>query len=159
MATEQVPGAIAAVVAGDDVILRGWGYADLDARVPAGPDDVRFEIGSITKLFTWLAVMMLVDEGQLDLQAHVAGYLRQTSVPGTEPLTLAQLMSHRPGFEDSYGIFDQQIAAMPRPRALEVSAPAQVFPRGEVTSYSNWGVALAGQIVEDVSGHCQKNSA
>ena len=152
MATEQVPGAIAAVVAGDDVILRGWGYADLDARVPAGPDDVRFEIGSITELFTWLAVMMLVEEGQLELQADVAGYLRQTSVPGTEPLSLAQLMSHRPGFEDSYAIFDQQIAAMPRPQALAASAPAQVFPRGQVTSYSNWGVALAGQIVEDVSG-------
>lgn len=152
MATEQVPGAIAAVVAGDEVILRGWGYADLEARTPAGPEDARFEIGSITKLFTWIAVMMLVEEGRLDLQADVSGYLRDVTVPGTEPLTLAQLMSHRPGFEESYALFDPAVGALPRPQALAASAPAQVFPRGQVTAYSNWGVALAGQVVEDVSG-------
>ncbi len=152
MATEQVPGAIAAVVAGDEVILRGWGSVDLHAGTPAGPDDVRFEIGSISKLFTWLLVMMLVEEGRLDLQADVAGYLRATAVPGTEPLTLAQLMSHRPGYEESYALFDPAVGALPRPQALAVSAPAQVFPRGAVTAYSNWGVALAGQIVEDVAG-------
>ena len=150
--TEQVPGAIGALVVGDDVILRGWGYSDLHAGTRAGPEDVRFEIGSISKLFTWLAVMMLVEEGALDLHADVAGYLRETAVPGTEPLTLAHLMSHRPGYEDSYAIFDPAIGALPRPQALAASAPAQVFPRGAVTAYSNWGVALAGQVVEDVSG-------
>jgi CubicO group peptidase (beta-lactamase class C family) len=152
MTTEQVPGAIAAVVAGDEVILRGWGHADLEAGVPAGPEDVRFEIGSITKLFTWIAVMMLVEEGLLDLQADVSGYLRDVAVPGDEPLTLAHLMSHRPGFEESYALFDPAVAALPRPEALAASAPAQVFPRGGVTAYSNWGVALAGKIVEDVAG-------
>jgi len=152
MTTQAVPGAIGALVAGDEVILRGWGYSDLDAGTRAGADDVRFEIGSTSKLFTWLAVMMLVEEGALDLQADVAGYLRETTVPGDEPLTLAQLMSHRPGFEDSYALFDPAIGALPRPQALAASAPAQVFPRGEVTAYSNWGVALAGQIVEDVAG-------
>ncbi|MGY6547958.1 MAG: serine hydrolase domain-containing protein [Roseinatronobacter sp.] len=152
MATQQVPGAIGAIVAGEDVILRGWGYADLEAGTHTGPGDVRFEIGSISKLFTWLAVMMLVEEGALDLQADVAGYLRETSVPGREPLTLAHLMSHRPGYEDTYAIFDPALGALPRPQALAASAPAQVFPRGAVTAYSNWGVALAGQVVEDVAG-------
>ncbi len=152
MTTQAVPGAIGALVVGDRVILRGWGYSDLDAGMRAGPEDVRFEIGSTSKLFTWLAVMMLVEEGALDLQTDVSGYLRDTTVPGDEPLTLAQLMSHRPGFEDSYALFDPAISVLPRPEALAASAPAQVFPRGEVTAYSNWGVALAGQIVEDVSG-------
>ena len=152
MATEQVPGAIAAVVVGDAAILRGWGSVDLEAGTPAGPDDARFEIGSISKLFTWVLVMMLVEEGRLDLQADVSGYLRATVVPGAEPLTLAQLMSHRPGFEESYALFDPAVGALPRPQALAASAPAQVFPRGQVTAYSNWGVALAGQIVEDVAG-------
>jgi CubicO group peptidase (beta-lactamase class C family) len=152
MATQQVPGAIGAVVVGDQVILRGWGFSDIDAGTPAGPDDVRFEIGSISKLFTWLAVMMLVEEGALDLHADVSGYLRTTGVPGTEPLTLAHLMSHRPGYEDTYAIFDPAISALPRPQALAASAPAQAFPRGSTTAYSNWGVALAGQVVEDVSG-------
>ena len=152
MATEQVPGAIAAVVAGDSVMLRGWGYSDLEAGTQAGPDDVRFEIGSISKLFTWIGVMMLVEEGLLDLQTDVSGYLRETEVPGSEPLTLAHLMSHRPGYEDSYALFDPAVGALPRPQALAASAPAQVFARGQVTAYSNWGAALAGQIIEDVAG-------
>lgn len=152
MATEQVPGAIAALVMGDEVILRGYGSSDLEAGTPASPNDTRFEIGSITKLFTWTAVLMLVDEGRLDLHADVDGYLNNVDVPGTEPLTLAHLMSHRPGYEESYAIFDPDIGALARPQALAASAPAQVFPRGAATSYSNWGVALAGQIVEEVSG-------
>ena len=98
MMTDQVPGAIAAVVSGDMVILRGYGRADIGAGTPADPDATRFEIGSITKLFTWIGVMMLVEEGHLDLEADVARYLPAVEVPGTEPLTLAQLMSHRGGF-------------------------------------------------------------
>jgi CubicO group peptidase (beta-lactamase class C family) len=152
MASDQVPGAIAAVVSGDTVILRGYGLADIGTGMPAGPDDTRFEIGSITKLFTWIAVMMLVEEGRLDLEADVARYLPDVAVPGTEPLTLAQLMSHRGGFEESYAIFDPAVAALPRAEALAVAAPDQVFPRGAVTSYSNWGAALAGHVVEEVSG-------
>ncbi|MGY6410810.1 MAG: serine hydrolase domain-containing protein [Alkalilacustris sp.] len=152
MAADQVPGAIVAVVSGDDVVLRGYGSVDLEAGIPAGPDDVRFEIGSITKLFTWLAVMMLEEAGQLDLHADVAGYLPGFDIPGETPLTLAQLMSHRPGFEESYRLFDPALGALPRRAALAASAPAQVMPRGAVTAYSNWGVALAGQIVEEVAG-------
>lgn len=51
----------------------------------------------------------------------------------------------------SYAIFDPAIGALPRPQALAASAPGQVFPRGQVTAYSNWGVALVGQIIEDVT--------
>jgi CubicO group peptidase (beta-lactamase class C family) len=152
MTREQVPGAIAAVVSGDDVIVRGYGVAGLDGQMAVGPENARFEIGSITKLFTWVAVMMLVEEGRLDLRADVNDYLPDFEVPGSEPLTVAQLMSHRGGFEESYAIFDEAIAALPRARALAAAAPEQVFPRGEVTSYSNWGAALAGLIVEEVSG-------
>ncbi|MGC9371186.1 MAG: serine hydrolase domain-containing protein [Paracoccaceae bacterium] len=152
MTTEQVPGAVAAIVSGDEVILRGYGLADIEAGTAARPDDTRFEIGSITKLFTWVAVMMLVEEGRLDLRADVSQYLQDIAVPGTEPLTTSQLMSHRGGFEESYAIFDAAIAALPRAEALTAAAPEQVFPRAEVTSYSNWGVALAGRVVEVVSG-------
>ena len=152
MTTEQVPGAVAAIVSGEKVIKRGYGLSDIEAGTAAGPDDTRFEIGSITKLFTWVAVMMLVEEGRLDLQADVSQYLQDIAVPGTEPLTMAQLMSHRGGFEESYTIFDAEIAALPRAEALTAAAPEQVFPRSEVTSYSNWGVALAGRVVEEVAG-------
>lgn len=152
MLREQVPGAIAVVVSGDTVILRGFGLADLDASKPVSPEETRFEIGSITKLFTWVTVMMLVEEGALDLHEDISRYLPEGLVPDDAPLTMAQLMSHRPGFEESYAIFDPAIAALPRAEALAVSAPEQVFPRGEVTSYSNWGVALAGLVVEEITG-------
>ncbi len=152
MTREQVPGAIMAVVSGDEVIVRGYGVAGLDGQTAVSPDNVRFEIGSITKLFTWVAVIMLVEEGRLDLRADVNDYLPGFNVPGSAPLTLADLMSHRGGFEESYAIFDEDIAALPRAQALAAAAPDQVFPRGEVTSYSNWGAALAGLVVEEVSG-------
>ncbi len=152
MLREQVPGAIAAVVSGDTVILRGYGIADVDEGTPVSPENTRFEIGSITKLFTWVTVMQLVEEGALDLQDDVSRYLPGGLVPGETPLTMAQLMSHRPGFEESYAIFDHAIAALPRAEALVAAAPEQVFPRGEVTSYSNWGVSLAGLVVEELTG-------
>jgi CubicO group peptidase (beta-lactamase class C family) len=152
MLREQVPGAIAAIVAGDEVVLRAYGWADIDEGRRAGPDNTGFEIGSVSKLFTWIAVMMLVEEGALDLRADISGYLPDFEVPGHEPLTMAHLMSHRSGFEESYAIFDPAIAALPRAEALAASAPEQIFPRGAVTSYSNWGVALAGLVVEEVSG-------
>ncbi|MCF3973949.1 serine hydrolase domain-containing protein [Paracoccus salsus] len=153
MVSDQVPGAIGAIVSGDTVILRGYGLSDIAAGTPVDPRDTRFEIGSITKLFTWIAVMMLVEEGRLDLEADVTRYLSDVEVTGGAPLTLAQLMSHRGGFEESYAIFDPAVAALPRAEALSVAAPDQVFPRGAVTSCSNLGAALAGHIVGEVSGH------
>lgn len=72
MTREQVPGAIAAVVSGDAVILRGYGFSDLEEGTPVDPEETRFEIGSISKLFTWVAVMMLVEEGDLDLRADIS---------------------------------------------------------------------------------------
>jgi hypothetical protein len=152
MQREQVPGAIAVVVSGDTTILRGYGRADLEAEIPASADDTRFEIGSITKLFTWIAVMMLVEEGAIGLGDDITPILPEGLVPGDAPLTLAQLMSHRPGFEESFAVFDDAIASLPRVEALAAAAPEQVFPRGEVTSYSNWGVALAGNVVETLGG-------
>jgi CubicO group peptidase (beta-lactamase class C family) len=152
MQREQVPGAIAVVVSGDTTILRGYGLADVEAEIPASADDTRFEIGSITKLFTWIAVMMLVEEGVIGLGDDITPILPEGLVPGDAPLTLAQLMSHRPGFEESFAIFDDAIASLPRDEALAAAAPEQVFPRGEVTSYSNWGVALAGNVVETLAG-------
>ena len=152
MRLEQVPGALAVVVSGDTTILRGYGLADINTSRPVSPDETRFEIGSITKLFTWVAVMMLVEEGMIELHDDITAILPEGLVPGETPLTLAQLMSHRPGFEESYAIFDQSISGRPRVEAMFAAAPEQVFPRGEVTSYSNWGVALAGLVVERLSG-------
>lgn len=153
LSEHPIPGLIVSVVQGDDTFARGYGLSDAEAGRAAGGDDVRFEIGSVSKTFIWTAVMMLEADGLLDLHEDVNTYLTSFQAGrGGEPVTLAQLMSHRPGLEDSFAIFLPQFAVMDRAQALALTEPRQVMGRGEATAYSNWGTVLAAQVVEDVSG-------
>lgn len=153
LSEHPIPGLIVSVVQGDGTFAKGYGQSDVEAGRAAGGDDVRFEIGSVSKTFIWTAVMMLEAEGVLDLHEDVNTYLTGFQAGrGGEPITLAQLMSHRPGLEDSFAIFLPEFAAMERPQALARTEPRQVMERGAATAYSNWGSALAAQVVEDVSG-------
>ncbi|MBI1263337.1 MAG: serine hydrolase [Alphaproteobacteria bacterium] len=153
LSEHPIPGLIVSVVQGEDILTRGYGLSDIGAQRPAGGEDVRFEIGSVSKTFIWTAVMMLEAEGRLDLHADVNTYLTGFQAGrGGPPITLAQLMSHRPGLEDTLAIFLPGLAALDRPEALARTQPRQVMGRGEATAYSNWGSALAAQVVEDVSG-------
>jgi CubicO group peptidase (beta-lactamase class C family) len=66
MADNHIPGAMLAVVEdGSLVLAKGYGYADLEGRVPVDPERTLFRIGSVSKLFTWTAVMQLMEQGQL----------------------------------------------------------------------------------------------
>ncbi len=153
LSEHDIPGLIVSVVQGDDSLAKGYGLSDVEAGRAADGETVRFEIGSVSKTFIWTAVMMLEAEGVLDLHADVNTYLTGFQAGhGGEPITLAQLMSHRPGLEDSFAIFLPQFAAFDRPEALARTQPRQVMGRGEATAYSNWGSVLAAQVVEDVSG-------
>lgn len=153
LSEHDIPGLIVSVVQGEDIFAKGYGQSDVEAGRAAGGDDVRFEIGSVSKTFIWTAVMMLEAEGVLDLHEDVNAYLTSFQAGrGGEPVTLAQLMSHRPGLEDSFAIFLPAFAVMDRPEALARTQPRQVMGRGEATAYSNWGTVLAAQVVEDVSG-------
>ncbi|MCC5995368.1 MAG: beta-lactamase family protein [Oceanicaulis sp.] len=153
LSEHPIPGLIVSVVSGDETLAKGYGHSDLEAGRAAGGDDVRFEIGSTSKTFIWTAVMMLEAEGVLDLHADVNTYLTSFQAGrGGEPITLAQLMSHRPGLEDSFAIFLPEFAALPRHEALARTEPRQVMGRGAATAYSNWGTVLAAQVIEDVSG-------
>lgn len=155
LAEHELPAMTVAVVQDDALRLaRAWGRADLvDERV-ATAEDTLFRIGSVSKTFIWTAVMMLVERGLLDLDADVNGYLRALRVAPAfgAPVTMRHLMHHRAGFEDSLRLF---AVADDDPRTLaELLAehqPRRVFPPGSRTSYSNWGSALAAQIVEDVA--------
>lgn len=154
LAQAHVPGIVISVVRdGEVAVSKGYGVVDIETGTPATGSEVRFEIGSISKTFTWTAVMMLVEEGRLDLSEDVNTYLADYQVPEAErALTLADLMSHRTGLEDSLAIFLPEFAALERSEALARTEPGRAHARGETTSYSNWGSALAAQIVEDVSG-------
>ncbi len=155
LAATGIPGATVAVVKDGKILLvKGYGYADVEKHIPVDGETTLFRPGSVSKLFTWTAVMQLVEEGKLELGADVNTYL-DFEIPKAHdaPITLYDLMAHTPGFEDQgTGLFLRDAAALP-PLGdyLKNNLPRRVFAPGEIGAYSNYGTALAGYIVERVS--------
>lgn len=153
----HIPGANLAVVKDSRLFFaKGYGYANLERRTPVVANQTLFRVGSIAKLFTWTAVMQLVEQGRLDLDADINSYLGEVIIPATYPvpITLAHLLTHTAGFEDrQLGItVSSPDDLVPLGSYLAGAMPARVFPPGTVTAYSNYGTTLAGYIVERVSG-------
>lgn len=150
-----IAGAVVAVV-GDGQVLttRGFGYADTASRTEADPAETLFRPGSVSKVFTATAVMQLVQQGELDLDTDVAAYLDFEIERGyDDDLTLRHLLSHTAGFEERIaGLIGSEGAEANLREALATDPPEQVFRPGTTPSYSNYGNALAGYIVERVSG-------
>jgi CubicO group peptidase (beta-lactamase class C family) len=150
------PGAVVVVVTRDGAVFAGgYGFADTDAGKPFDADTTLVRPGSISKLFTGIAVMQLVDAGKLDLDRDVNGYIDFTipTPAGGVPVTLRRLLTHRAGFEEHVkGLFSRDREPEPLGRWLAEGLPPRLFPNGDVEAYSNYGVALAGYIVERVSG-------
>jgi CubicO group peptidase (beta-lactamase class C family) len=155
MEDRHVVGATVAVVKDGRVVLaKGYGYADLEQRTPVVADRTLFYIGSAGKLFTWTAVMQLAEQGKLNLHADVSTYLDFT-IPAThpEPITMEHLLTHTPGFEEQLtALLAEPDGVLPLRDFLVRSMPRRVYPPGKYFAYSNYGSALAGYIVERVSG-------
>ncbi len=157
LAHDHVPGAVVSVVAGGSTVFaRGYGKADAEHDVAFDPARSLVRIASITKLFTWTAVMQQVEAGRLDLDTDVNRYLKTFTIPATypEPVTLRALMNHTAGFEDRTVGTGARTAAdvPPLGEYLAANLPARIRPPGEISAYSNYGAALAGYIVAQVSG-------
>lgn len=151
-----IPGAAVTIVAGGETILtKGYGLADQAQNRLMDGERTLLRTGSVGKLITWTAVMQLAEQGRLDLHADVNDYLDFT-IPATfpEPITLAYLMTHTAGFADQGEALFVLSAEkmMPLRQYLVELQPARVFPPGRTQAYSNYGTALAGYIVERVSG-------
>ena len=156
LAVGDIAGAVVVVVKNGEVLIaRGYGYADVKAQKPIDPERTLFRPGSVSKLFTWTAVMQLVESGRLDLDADINTYL-DFRIPPREgaPITLRQLMTHTSGFEETAKhLFASDAAHVPALDAvLKVWVPERVFAPGHIPAYSNYGAALAGYIVQRVSG-------
>ncbi len=142
---------------GDTILYTGYfGETDLTAHTPADENTV-YEWGSISKTFVWVSVLQLWEEGKLDLEEDIRhylpeGYLQHLSYD--DPITMLHLMNHNAGWcENTYSISCKDAADVrPLAEALRDTEPAQIHRPGEVSAYSNWGAALAGYIVECVSG-------
>lgn len=158
MHSEQVVGVTAAVVHGGELIFaRGYGHDDLAAGRPVEAGRSLFRPGSISKTFTWTAVMQLVEKGQLDLEADIQAYLPDLEIATTfaEPITLKHLMAHTPGYEESvmgHLFGDDPAEVVPLVEYLRHYRPRRVRPPGVLPAYSNYGVGVAGHIVASVSG-------
>ncbi len=157
LADDHIPGATIAVVKdGRLFFAKGYGDADRQHGKLVSATTTLFRVGSVSKLFTWTAVMQLAEQGKVNLHADVNTYLKTFHIPATypQPITLAHLLTHSAGFEDrGTGIFAPTTSALkPLGQWLAENMPARVRPPGELTAYSNYGAALAGYIVEQVSG-------
>ncbi len=142
---------------GEVLLSKGYGYAHLDNLTPVDPATHLFRPGSVSKLFTWTAVMQLVEQDRLDLKADVSQYVDQFEIPNEfdTPLTMENLMTHTPGLEDGaagYLFADEESDLRPLAEVLETYTPTQVARPGAYSSYSNWSTALAGLIVANISG-------
>jgi CubicO group peptidase (beta-lactamase class C family) len=156
LAKNDLAGATVSIVQDGRLLLaRGYGYADVEKKTPVDPAVTLFRPGSVSKLFTWTAVMQLVEQGKLDLDGDVNQYLDFAIPPAFgKPITLRHLMTHTPGFEEAVKnmLVDEPGLQRSNETWLKQWTPARVFPPGEVPAYSNYGAGLAGYIVERVSG-------
>jgi CubicO group peptidase (beta-lactamase class C family) len=150
-------GAVSVVQGGRIVLSKGYGFASFDPPQPVDPDSTLFRIGSITKTFTWIAVMRGVEAGKIDLEAPVNRYLpAELQVPDegfAQPIRMRDLMAHSAGFEDRFagilfGFDPERVVSLEA--FLRDSRPRRVREPGLVTSYSNYGTALAGAAVASV---------
>ncbi len=152
----RIAGAVVVVVRGNGPVLaKGYGFADVAARKPVLPDATLFRPGSVSKLFTWTAVMQQVEAGKLDLDRDVNAYLDFTIPPyAGKPVTLRHILTHTAGFEESvrYLITNNPGAMITLDDLAKRALPQRVTAAGSTPAYSNYATALAGYIVQRVSG-------
>lgn len=157
MAEYHIPGATFVLVKDGEILLaKGYGFADLENRTPVIPSETIFCVGSVGKLFTSTAVMQLVERGLVDLDDDVNQYLDLFEIqnPYPEPVTFAHLLTHTAGFADrQIDIWAASLSQVrPLGEYLASTMPPCIRPPGQVTQYSNHGMALAGYLVEAISG-------
>jgi CubicO group peptidase (beta-lactamase class C family) len=152
----DIAGAVVVVTKDGQILTqKGYGFSDVEKRKPVDPAQTLFRPGSVSKLFTWTAVMQQVEQGKLDLDRDVNTYLDFKIPPYQgKPITLRNIMTHTAGFEEVIKdlIIHDPKGLMPLQRYVKTHVPERIFAPGTTPAYSNYATALAGYIVERVSG-------
>jgi CubicO group peptidase (beta-lactamase class C family) len=147
-------GVVVVVKEGSVLLAKGYGLADVATRRLVDPDRTLFRPGSISKLFTTVAVMQLVQSGRVALDRDVNEYLDFSIPPAfRRPVTVRDLLRHTAGFDETIRglVFFDSTRIEPLADYVRANLPARVYPPGEVPAYSNYGMALAGYVVQRVS--------
>jgi CubicO group peptidase (beta-lactamase class C family) len=153
----DVPGMALTVVRGDSVeVLRGFGLARVADSVPVDPERTVFRVASVAKLFVAAAAATLAERGALDLEEDVQRYAPDLPIDSrfSEPITLHHLLTHTAGFDErmiGYAATSRG-AIRPLGEYLAENLPRRGWRPGEVTGYSNHGMALAAYLVERATG-------
>ncbi|MEU3274430.1 serine hydrolase domain-containing protein [Saccharomonospora sp. NPDC006951] len=155
---DRIPGAVVTVVAGGKTILsEGYGLAEVSGQRPMDPENTTLFAASEAKMFTAVAAAQLIRSGKIDPEADVNRYLSgfriEDTYPG-EPVTMNHLLTHTAGFDMDYVGLNSETGAgiQSLGESLAEKQPKRVRPPGRMMAYDNYGVALAGHIVEEVSG-------
>ena len=160
MEAKRLPGLALALTDGDRIVW-AQGFGEARPGVPADADTL-FRVGSVSKLFTDLAVVALHERGALDLDAPIGDSLPGFApAPGPEgaagedaPITLRQLMAHRAGLvrEPPVGHYFDDSSPSLRETVESLDGVPLVFPPGERQKYSNAGIAVVGRVLEVAAG-------
>lgn len=129
---------------------KSYGLANRSFDIPNTPT-TRFSINSISKVFTATAILMLVDEGKLDLEQPISTYLPTLTAPWKDTITLHHLLSHTSGLPRESGIQAHEEKSLAE-QALLVDQQALLSEPASTYEYSNSGVILLGAILEKVTG-------
>ncbi len=146
-----------AVFTGSDVLMKkAYGYLDIENAVINDMSTV-FEWGSTTKLLVWTSVMQLKEEGKLSFNEDIRTYLPPgflTKLKYDTPITMLNLMNHNAGWQETLTdlFIEDREDIKELGDALKLIEPEQINEPGNIVAYSNWGSALAGYIVERISG-------
>lgn len=147
-------GSVAVVHRGETVAVRGYGWGNLELRVPT-PENAVYEIGSITKQFTSAGLLQMQEQGLVDLDADMATYLPDFPTRGNR-ITVRELLDHTsgiPGYTEMEEARPYFVRRVPRDSLLAlVAARPFYFPTGEQEVYNNSAFYLAGMILEGASG-------
>ncbi|HJU65508.1 MAG TPA: serine hydrolase domain-containing protein [Gemmatimonadaceae bacterium] len=157
MEQRHIPGAAIVIVKDGHVVLqKGYGVAEVRSKRPVSPESTLFGVGSLSKLITTTAVLQLRDRGLLDLDSDINRYLTRFKLREQygQPVKLRHLLTHTAGFDRRYvGIAAPSAdRIVPLEEFLAMRLPPRVRPPGEMYLYSDYGMALAGYLVEVRSG-------
>lgn len=156
MQESHIAGVSLSVVRADELLfMKGYGYKNIEENTLVDPVNTSFRIGSVTKLFVWTALLQLYENGKLDLDEPVQNYIDfSLDNPYKTPVTINHLMTHTAGFEDrGFGLWAPAADSVtPLGDWLKDHKPSIIREPGVESSYSNYGAALAGYIVERISG-------